>query len=65
MIDVVLVWLLLFGVWPLADPGHDLSTFGSVVDVAVHFAAGFGLGLRWTIERRVWPLHRNREDDTP
>ena len=51
MIDLVAVWLWLFGVWPLADPGHDLSSPGGALDIGIH-VVGFGtLYLRWDIVR--------------
>lgn len=34
------------GMWPLADPGHDGSTFLSRLDVAMHLMAGLTLAFR-------------------
>lgn len=53
MIDLLLLWVGLFGVWPLADPGHDLSTVPSLLDVILHVTAWLVLCARWTIVRRV------------
>lgn len=36
----VAVWLVLFGLWPVFDPGHGLETELSVLDVAIHWIAG-------------------------
>ncbi len=44
------LWLVVFGVWPLADPGHGLSLLG-IVDIGLHLAGVWG----------VWGwLRRNR-----
>lgn len=51
-LDLVLVWFLLFGVWPFLDPGHDLDTTWSVVDVVLHYAAIAWLVARWRVVRR-------------
>lgn len=52
MIDLALLWLALFGVWPLADPGHGLDTLGSATDVVIHVAASFVLFTRWKVVHR-------------
>lgn len=52
MIDVLLVWVALFGLWPLLDPGHALTTVASVVDVIAHGAACWALCRRWKLVRR-------------
>lgn len=50
---LLLWWLLLFGIWPLADPGHsDMGSLLVWIDIAVHVAAGRAL-LNREIERRV------------
>jgi hypothetical protein len=36
-------WVAAFGVWPLADPGHDGTAPLVVLDIALHFAAGYYL----------------------
>lgn len=51
-VDVLLVLVMLFGVWPLADPGHALDTAASIIDVALHWAAAGWLAVRWRIVRR-------------
>lgn len=53
MIDVIAIWVLCFGVWPLADPGHDADTVASVLDIAVHSMAAAVLALRWRVVRRT------------
>jgi hypothetical protein len=52
VIDVLLVWLSLVGVWPFADPEHNFGTVAGAVDLTVHFAAMFVLVRRWTVVRR-------------
>ncbi len=49
----LLWWLALFGVWPLADPGH--TNVGSPlvwVDLVLHFAA-LGVLVNREIDRRA------------
>ena len=52
------VWVALFGLWPLADPGHHPGD-GPIVwaDLALHAAAIFWLAWRYRIrvERRPHP----------
>jgi len=57
--DAVLVWVLLFGVWPAFNPPHDGSSVTSVVDLICHFVAAGWLSYRWEIVRRT-PDHTNR-----
>ena len=39
---IAAIWLMLFGVWPLADPGHADGTPAAVLDLALHaLSAGF------------------------
>jgi hypothetical protein len=66
-IDVVAVWLLLFGVWPLFDPGHDMSTIGGAVDVLVHWTGAGVLAARWTLTRRQLGRtnHPTNKEHTP
>lgn len=46
-------WLLLFGMWPLADPGHSLGDGPLVVaDLLLH-GIGLGIVLRWRRHRAV------------
>lgn len=53
MLTALLWCLMLFGVWPLADPGHNLGDGPLVwIDLALHFAAGWLL-LDREIERRA------------
>jgi hypothetical protein len=52
-IDAALVWFMLFGVWPFADPGHDLDTAASALDVVLHWTAIVLFWTRWRIERRT------------
>ena len=50
---LLLWWLALFGVWPLADPGHnDLTSSLVLLDLALHFGAG-GVLLNREINRRA------------
>jgi hypothetical protein len=53
VIDIVLLWLAAFGVWPIADPGHEGSTLLSNLDIAIHIGATFALCRRWRIVRRT------------
>lgn len=46
-VDWVALYFLLFGVWPLADPGHGLGTPLSALDMMIHVAAACILGSRW------------------
>lgn len=39
MINVILVWLALFGVWPTARPEHTLSSSAGIADIIVHLTA--------------------------
>lgn len=57
MIDVLLIWVMYFGMFPLAAPGHDVSSLLAVIDIALHFGALLWLCWRWriSIERRVTP----------
>jgi hypothetical protein len=51
--DALLVWLALFGVWPIADPGHDWPwSLVTSLDLTLHFVAMYALYRRWTIVRR-------------
>jgi hypothetical protein len=50
--DALLLWISLFGVWPVADPGHEWDTLGSRIDLLVHMVGWVGLGLRWRVVRR-------------
>jgi hypothetical protein len=53
VLTALLWWLMLFGVWPLADPGHSLGDGPLVwLDLALHFGAGWML-LDREIERRA------------
>lgn len=52
MIDVILVWLALFGVWPLSHPDHDITSIMSAFDIMLHLVGVFGLVYRWKIVRR-------------
>ena len=59
----LLWWLLLFGVWPFADPGHlDMSSPLTWIDLVLHFAAGWGL-LDREIDRRAERRALTREGD--
>ncbi len=55
MTDVALVWLALFGIWPIAHPEHDAATFASMADIVLHVAGAVGLVCRWKIVRRGQP----------
>lgn len=58
---LVLWWLLLFGMWPSADPGHDDTSLLVWVDLALHVGAGIIL-LNREIDRRVEQLRSCTED---
>lgn len=54
---VLLWWVFLFGVWPLAHPAHDGKTLMSILDIALHFGAGFILAeraMRWVERHGGW-----------
>jgi hypothetical protein len=51
--DVVLVWVWMFGVWPIAEPDHNFGTAWGVLDIVLHFAALVALVARWKIVRRT------------
>ena len=53
------IWAVLFGIWPLADPGHDLGRGSPLVaiDVLVHV-----WGLWWLI--MDWRLRGRRRQTT-
>lgn len=51
-LDILLVWLGVFGVWPFIDPGHDFDTAWSAIDVLLHCAAIGCLAGRWRVVRR-------------
>lgn len=50
-LDVALLWLALFGIWP-ADPPHNFDTLAGTVDLVVHLGAWMWLVARWKVERR-------------
>ena len=52
VLDVLLAWLLGFGIWPIWHPDHNFSTIAGAVDLTVHVAAGLALNSRWKLERR-------------
>lgn len=52
MIDLVLVWCTLFGIWPLAHPEHTIWSLGGAIDITIHAAAWWALVSRWTLIRR-------------
>lgn len=37
---VLAIWLGLFGMWPVLDPGHDPATPLGLADVLLHIVAG-------------------------
>ena len=51
LVDLALCWIALFGVWPLADPGHGWNAAG-IIDQAIHGAAIAVLWSRWDITPR-------------
>jgi hypothetical protein len=51
-IDWVALYLALFGVWPLADPGHHPDSLMAVADLALHIGAAWVLIARWKVVRR-------------
>lgn len=44
------IWLMLFGVWPLADPGHHADSPASTLDLALHALAALFLAHRWLMK---------------
>lgn len=38
-INVIAWWVVVFGLWPLADPDHSGTSLLTVVDIALHYAA--------------------------
>lgn len=61
---VLLWWLMLFGVWPFADPGHtNLWSMLVWLDLALHFTAGYVL-LDRGLERRQAKVRPATEDKT-
>ena len=52
-IDWTALWVCVFGLWPLADPGHHADSFLSVLDIALHIAATIVLLCRWKVVRRT------------
>lgn len=63
LVDLALVWLFLFGVWPFADPGHDATTLLSALDLMLHLLAAVWLWRRWRIVRRQHPIVLGRVTD--
>lgn len=51
-LDSIALWVLAFGVWPFADPGHGGDSLLSVLDIALHAAAAVVLISRWKVVRR-------------
>lgn len=51
-VDWLAIWLLMVGIWPLADPGHSEVTFLSLLDGLVHGIGAMILISRWKIVRR-------------
>jgi len=74
----VYAWVALFGVWPIADPGHGDSVLAQI-DVGLHIGAGIcllSMLADWYVARRVHhliadrvtavlDLHRPRPDWAP
>jgi len=52
MIDFIALWFALSGVWPIADPDHDMTSILSILDILTHIIAIIILILRWEIVRR-------------
>lgn len=53
MVDLLAIWVFLFGVYPLADPGHGADTMLSVLDILLHIGAAILLISRWRLVRRT------------
>lgn len=51
-VDPPALWLALFGVWPIADPGHSGSTIWSAFDIGLHVVGAAVFLFRWRLERR-------------
>jgi hypothetical protein len=49
MMDLLALWLFVFGVWPLADPGHWPLSLLVLLDWALHIGGAWYLLSRWTI----------------
>jgi len=52
MVDFIILWLAMYGVWPIAHPNHEMTSILSILDIAIHIAAITALVLRWRIVRR-------------
>lgn len=46
------LWLLVFGLSPFADPGHDISQPLAAFDVLLHLGGLVYLLLTWKVVRR-------------
>jgi len=56
VVDAFAAFILASGLWPLADPGHNLSDGPLVwLDVALHLTGAVMLAYRW----KIVPQHRN------
>jgi hypothetical protein len=51
-VTALLIWLALFGLYPLAEPEHAVGVLGWV-DVAVHALAAAELAARYLAARRA------------
>jgi hypothetical protein len=52
-IDWLALWVLLFGIYPLAHPDHHDGSLMAWLDIALHIGAATVLMSRWKIARRV------------
>lgn len=51
-LDLLMVWFVMFGLYPLLDTGHDLSGMWAKLDVLFHVTGVVWHGFRWRLIRR-------------
>jgi hypothetical protein len=51
--DFVWLWIGCFGVWPLADPGHEWNSLASQLDLVIHVIGWVVLATRYRVVKRT------------